>query len=301
MNGDINVTSKVDVGTKVIFNIICEISEEKIIIRKKSSLFSSKIDENFKFLIVEDIKINQDILSHFLKKINPNFEIEFADNGKIGLNKILSKIETKKLTNCKFSSFDIYDIIFMDFFMPIMNGIESAIEIRKLEKIYNFKFTIIGVTGFFETKKAETLFDKIIQKPFSVNDIFNEIEKYLKFYQKLKNNLQQNSSVDIKDNIMVINDFENKNVDNEEDQIFKSLLNQRKKNSSVDLNFKFENKKIENKKIENKKKIESKKIEKKKIKKKKKVKEKIYSKIFLFCFLFLCISILFLFYFIFVI
>ena len=71
-------------------------------------------------LIIEDHPINQMILSKMLK--NQGAQIYCADNGKIGLEMFEQ------------SDAGMYDIIFMDIRMPVMDGLEAARNICKLDR-----------------------------------------------------------------------------------------------------------------------------------------------------------------------
>ena len=62
-----------------------------------------------------------------------------------------------------------YSIIFTDFSMPVMDGIEATTKIRAYLKHKNEKPTIIGVTGHiqesFQQKGISAGMDKIYGKP----------------------------------------------------------------------------------------------------------------------------------------
>ena len=88
----------------------------------------SKVDKKLQALVVDDIKTNRQLLARLLK--NRNMEVHMVDNGQ-------KAVEFVKESNGKI------DIIFMDNFMPVMTGIESADAIR--EQGYNG--LIVGVTG----------------------------------------------------------------------------------------------------------------------------------------------------------
>ena len=85
-------------------------------------------------------------------------------------NHKLSKVNTKTLINCiNCQENNMYDIIFMDYQMPVMNGPTSIKEIRAL----GFQGKIIGLTGSSMSKDVEIMHnagaDNVLLKP--VNDL----------------------------------------------------------------------------------------------------------------------------------
>ena len=86
------------------------------------------------------------------------------------------------LTQLKFAANNniSYKIVFTDFNMPILNGIEMAKKIRKLKQIR--QPIIIGVTGHVqETYKSEGLkagMDEIYSKPLYLNTMKAILQKY---------------------------------------------------------------------------------------------------------------------------
>jgi len=74
-----------------------------------------------------------------------------------------------------------YEAILMDIQMPIMNGIEATIEIRKIESKNNWqRIKIIAVTAFAmpgdEEKFKEAGLDLYISKPYTSNQLISFIE-----------------------------------------------------------------------------------------------------------------------------
>lgn len=84
----------------------------------------------------------------------------------------------KKLTEVK------PDVIFLDYKMPQMNGIETLARIRKINK----DVAVVILTGYAEMDMAVkahylNIFE-FITKPFSIEDIKNVIERALKNRKK---------------------------------------------------------------------------------------------------------------------
>ena len=123
-----------------------------------------KIDfgqENYKILIVEDNKINMLLAKTLVKQIIPNCTIFEAINGKEGVDK-----------------FNVLhpDLILMDVQMPIMNGYEATLAIRK--SIKGKHIPIIAITaGAILGEKEKCLeggMNDYISKPI-VKDLLEEV------------------------------------------------------------------------------------------------------------------------------
>jgi len=59
------------------------------------------------------------------------------------------------------------DIIIMDHFMPIIDGIEASRRLRK----YGYNGKIIGVSGKIDTDKKEECVDIMLDKPIDINKL----------------------------------------------------------------------------------------------------------------------------------
>lgn len=115
-------------------------------------------------LLVEDNLLNQKFAMAVLKM--KGYTWDLAENGKIAVE-LFKKNE--------------YDAVLMDIQMPIMNGVEATIEMRKIEKKNNWpKIRIIAVTAFAmpgdEDKFKEIGIDLYISKPFTGNQLISFIE-----------------------------------------------------------------------------------------------------------------------------
>ncbi len=82
-------------------------------------------------LIVDDIPVNQKLLVLQLKRLN--FATDIANNGQEALNRL--------------AKFD-YDIVFMDCDMPVMNGYDATIAIRKIEMESGRHIPIVAMTSY---------------------------------------------------------------------------------------------------------------------------------------------------------
>ncbi len=158
MGGDIEVKSKKGEGStfKFSFNIL-NTSTSPV-----ENIFN-KADQ-YNILIVDDNNINLKVITKLLNRLGFS-KVQSTDNGKDAV--IL----------CKNTHFDL---IFMDIYMPEMDGLEAAKEI--LEN--NSKQKIIGLSAndvdFFGKKASEVGMVDYIEKPIQKEVLINSLEKYLK-------------------------------------------------------------------------------------------------------------------------
>lgn len=99
-----------------------------------------------KVLVVDDDKSIRECLSTILR---PN-EVLTASNGRFGIDTLVENSDI--------------DIVFVDFNMPVMNGIEFVREVRKHSK-YNQK-PVILISAREREEVPIHLFNGYVQKPF---------------------------------------------------------------------------------------------------------------------------------------
>ena len=113
-------------------------------------------------LIAEDEAINKKLMERILSKAG--FTVLSAGDGQ-------SALDIYKKTHI--------DLILMDVQMPVMDGIETAMKIRELEKTNNRKTKIIALTAhsFADEKEfcSESGMDDIITKPIDINNMLKKI------------------------------------------------------------------------------------------------------------------------------
>ncbi len=120
-----------------------------------------------KILIAEDNKTNQQVAKSMLNRMG--IEVEVAENGKIA-------VEMWENGG--------YDLILMDCQMPILNGYDATIEIRKKEAANNLKpifiiaLTANAMAGDDEKCKAVGM-DDYMSKPYARIDLALMLQKYM--------------------------------------------------------------------------------------------------------------------------
>ena len=164
--GMIKIDSTTGLGT------VCEIqlNYEKVALIKQTTT-TEVLEYDLKgktILVVEDNAMNQMVIKMITKKwLNTN--VDFANNGEEGVKKLME---------------NHYDIILMDLQMPIMDGYEATIAIRKGEAGENKKsIPIIALTAdVMETTKTRVLeigMNKYLSKPIDKDLLFETINSLM--------------------------------------------------------------------------------------------------------------------------
>lgn len=133
MKGQIEIESIVNVGTKITVSLpfeTCDREEdgpasERRIVQKK---YPGK-----RILIVEDKRINMEIIKGFLE--DTELVIDEARNGREAVDKIKAAAE------------GTYDLVFMDISMPVLRGDEATVEIREIDRADCQTMPIIAMTA----------------------------------------------------------------------------------------------------------------------------------------------------------
>jgi len=170
MQGDIAVTSQIDVGTKFFFYVPADNCQKN----STGSIVKDKVNA----LVVDDYDFNRDL--HKLLLEREGAHVTLAENGKEALEKFKEKGE------------GFFDFIFMDINMPILDGIDATKEIRRWEKENRRKRVMIYfVSGeYFNDHDVvqivkstgglkETTDIRFIRKPIEV-EMVTKIVKYHK-------------------------------------------------------------------------------------------------------------------------
>ncbi|MDE6595806.1 MAG: response regulator, partial [Oscillospiraceae bacterium] len=121
-----------------------------------------------RILLAEDNELNQEIAVAILSEAG--FEIEVAANGQIAVD-MLSKSEP-----------GYYQVVLMDVQMPVMNGYEASMAIRKLDKEHASIPIIAMTANAFEEDKQEALksgMNEHIAKPIDVKKLIETLDHVL--------------------------------------------------------------------------------------------------------------------------
>lgn len=171
MDGELKVESEYGKGSCFTIEIPQKVIEKKLEdVSAKQDNDDRKTEELYapdsNILAVDDNDMNLKVIAAFLK--NSGVNLDFAENGKIALD----KTKQKK-----------YDLILMDHMMPEMDGIEALHIIRQNKENINNATKIIVLTANAiagaEKEYLEEGFDGYLSKPFEPVVFSDTIKKHL--------------------------------------------------------------------------------------------------------------------------
>jgi signal transduction histidine kinase/ActR/RegA family two-component response regulator len=122
---------------------------------------------NIRVLVVEDMAVNQVIIATLLR--DAGAQVELADNGAMGVQKVMQDMDNGL----------VFDVILMDMQMPVMDGYEATVYLRK----HDYSRPIIAVTAHALTGDREKTIkagcDDYIAKPIDNRTLIEMIKKHV--------------------------------------------------------------------------------------------------------------------------
>jgi signal transduction histidine kinase/CheY-like chemotaxis protein len=172
MGGKLYIDSTPGVGSRFSFDLtfdtidgtIDDMFQHKNILKDvEKPLFEGEV------LICEDDFMKQEVIREHLSKVG--LKTEIVGNGLLGVEMIKRRVNKSE---------KLFDLILMDMHMPVMDGLEAAIEIVKL----GVKIPIIALTANIMTDEIETYkkhgITDWVGKPFTSQELWRCLIKYLK-------------------------------------------------------------------------------------------------------------------------
>lgn len=157
MNGTIKVESKIDEGTQFIVQLPLEIDLNPV--EDKSLKTETVSIENLSILVVEDNEINMEVIEFMLQ--SEGAIVYKAKNGKEAVE--------------QFGQIKNLDLILMDLMMPIMDGYDATLQIRKKDK----KIPILAMSANAYMQDIQKCYkagmNGHISKPLYLEDLKNRI------------------------------------------------------------------------------------------------------------------------------
>uniref|UniRef100_N2A8P7 Circadian input-output histidine kinase CikA n=1 Tax=Eubacterium plexicaudatum ASF492 TaxID=1235802 RepID=N2A8P7_9FIRM len=177
MGGELSVESEYGAGSNFYFSVWTGIESEETVgcfaeVRQPTDE-EEDADEVFTFtapqariLLVDDNEINQEVAKALLEPYG--MRIDLASNGKVALEQIQK---------------ESYDLVFMDHYMPVMDGVEATKRIRALEGERYKHLPVIALTADAVQGVREEFFaagmNDFASKPIEMEDLSRVLCKWL--------------------------------------------------------------------------------------------------------------------------
>jgi CheY-like chemotaxis protein len=172
MGGELNIESTFGIGSKLSFKVTFDTKDIMAGIYDEETIAGSKIEKpNFDgdVLICEDNHMNQQMICSHLERIGLRSTI--VENGLAGLEMVLRRLNKGEKP---------FDLIFMDIFMPVMDGIEAASKISKLGTGTPIVALTANVMASDKEQYLKSGMNDCVGKPFVSQELWRCLLKYLK-------------------------------------------------------------------------------------------------------------------------
>lgn len=170
MNGTIEVKSKQGEGSSFTVTVPCRKAlKEDTLEKKNTNLHNKNCLNGVRILLVEDNEINIEIARELL--MEEGCLVETANDG-VACIDMIEKADA-----------DYYKLILMDIQMPVMNGYDATLAIRKMKDTKKSRIPIIAMTAnaFAEDvqKVLSVGMNDHVAKPVDINILVSTMMKYL--------------------------------------------------------------------------------------------------------------------------
>lgn len=159
MGGDIEVESEKGKGSSFSFTF----KTKKAFIKANEAPNIFNVPENYKILVVDDNDLNLKVIRRMLNRLGFS-NVQAANSGEEAIN------EAQKTS---------FDLIFMDIYMPEMDGLEASQKLLKM----NPNLNIVGLSAnsgeVFGKRASEVGMKDYIEKPIQKEYLINALKKML--------------------------------------------------------------------------------------------------------------------------
>jgi signal transduction histidine kinase/HPt (histidine-containing phosphotransfer) domain-containing protein len=170
MGGRLAVESAPGIGSKFSFTLEFELSSQKTGTRGQESGSPGELRRprfSARVLVCEDNAMNQELIRDHLGRLG--LEADIMENGRLGLEAVRKTMAEGRP----------YDLIFMDIHMPVMDGLEASMEIKRL----GCPSPIIALTANVLTQDTGIYYRYGIAgrlgKPFTSQELWDCLSRYL--------------------------------------------------------------------------------------------------------------------------
>jgi len=170
MGGRLFVESTIGVGSKFSFSLTfntIDVTEEQ---RFEKKIILSELEKPLfdgEILLCEDNIMNQQVICEQLARVG--LKTVVAENGKIGVDLFMDRIKKNE---------KLFDLVFMDMHMPVMDGLEASAKINELKTgVPVVAMTANIMANDMEIYKTSGMND-CVGKPFTSQELWSCLMKY---------------------------------------------------------------------------------------------------------------------------
>ncbi|MCF7986056.1 MAG: PAS domain S-box protein [Methylovulum sp.] len=166
MGSEISVESELGQGSTFSFTLILGVAslDDSVSDTSRQPVYSPQFLEDTRVLVVEDNRINQQVVKEFLEL--SKIHVEVAENGKVALER-LQQAE--------------YDAVLMDMHMPVMDGVKATQLIRQQEQFRHLPVIALtaGVTKEERDKCLAAGMNDLVPKPINPDKLLSTLARWL--------------------------------------------------------------------------------------------------------------------------
>jgi signal transduction histidine kinase/DNA-binding response OmpR family regulator len=171
MGGKLNVESTVGIGSKFGFSLTFDTINVSAEENDRELANSAWLDKPFfegEILICEDNTMNQRVICEYLSRVG--IKAVIAENGKEGVELVFSRKEKGEKP---------FDLIFMDIHMPVMDGLEAALLINKMQTGTPIVAMTADIMSDHKELYQQNGMPDHMGKPFTSQELWRCLLKYL--------------------------------------------------------------------------------------------------------------------------
>ena len=165
LGGTIELKSVLGQGTKIVFRLPLEVDTE---IREEPEKvdYSGIRFDGIKVMLVEDNELNAEIATFLLEQ--HGMEVRWMENGKVAVDELAANP-------------DVYDVVFMDIMMPVMDGLEAARAIRQ-ELKQDIPIFAMTANAFIDVVQLsmDAGMEEHLTKPLREKDIIRALMRHVR-------------------------------------------------------------------------------------------------------------------------
>ena len=169
MGGNLMVKSEPDLGSTFSFELIFETIDSSGDLPEYAEI--DVIEKPYFYgliLICDDNSMNQQVICEHLSRVGLRTLV--AENGKVGVEMVGERIQNGQKP---------FDMIFMDIFMPVMDGVEAASRIAALGTGTPIVAMTVNVMTYELDHYKKSGMEDCVGKPFTTQELWRCLLKYL--------------------------------------------------------------------------------------------------------------------------